>query len=114
MAHHRWGGPEHHAGRRYPAAFQTLGYVPFEQNPAERANNIDGESFSGAWFLLRTGVPPDQVAQAVRSAVRKLDPDAILEDFTTLKASFAFVAVGLLLGLITSLGVNRVLQSQLG
>jgi len=166
--------------------FKPLVYVPFKQNPAERANNIDGESFSGAWFLLRTGVPLDQVAQAIRSAVHKLDPDVILEDFTTLKASFAFrrdrmdiehaemgkhaavapifaaialllaaiglhaaiahsvsqrtkeigvrvaigaaaqdirvlvvrdgmapVAVGLLLGLITSLGVNRVLQSQL-
>jgi predicted lysophospholipase L1 biosynthesis ABC-type transport system permease subunit len=166
--------------------FKPLVYLPFKQNPADRANNIDGESFSGAWFLLRTGVPLDQVAQAVRSAVRKLDPDVILEDFTTLEATFAFrrdrmdikhaemgkhaavapifavialllaaiglyaaiahsvgqrtkeigvrmaigaaaedirglvfregmapVALGLLLGLLTSLGVNRVLQSQL-
>ncbi len=60
--------------------FQPLVYVPFRQEPPAR----------GAYFLARTGVPPEQVAQAVRTGVQKLDPDVILDDFTTLKASFAF------------------------
>jgi hypothetical protein len=60
--------------------FRPLVYVPFHQEPAERR----------AFFLVRTGVPPEQVARAVRAEVEKLDPDVILEDFTTLKASFAF------------------------
>ena len=59
--------------------FKPLIYVPFRQEPPARA-----------FFLVRTAVPPDRVAQAVRAEVQKLDPDVILEDFTTLKASFAF------------------------
>jgi putative ABC transport system permease protein len=59
--------------------FKPVVYVPFRQ-----------ESAAEAFFLLRTGVPPEQVAQTVRAEVRKLDPDVVLEDFTTLKASFAF------------------------
>ncbi len=60
--------------------FKPLVYVPFQQDPPAR----------GAFFLVRTGVPPDQVARAVRAEVQTLDPDVILEDFTTLKASFSF------------------------
>ena len=60
--------------------FKPLVYVPFQQETPAR----------GAFFLVRTGVPPDQVARAVRAEVQKLDPDVTLEDFTTLKASFAF------------------------
>ena len=59
--------------------FKSLVYVPFRQEPARFA-----------FFLARTGVPPDHVARTVRAEVQKLDPDVILEDFTTLKASFAF------------------------
>jgi len=60
--------------------FRPVVYVPFRQEPAERR----------AFFLVRTGMPPEQVARAVQAGVQKLDPDVILEDFTTLKASFAF------------------------
>lgn len=59
--------------------FKPLVYVPFLQEPPARA-----------LFLLRTGMPLNQVAGAVRAEVRKLDPDLILEDFQTLKAGFAF------------------------
>jgi putative ABC transport system permease protein len=60
--------------------FKPLVYVPFQQEPAAPR----------ASFLLRTSVPPDQVAGAVRGAVQRLDPDVILENFDTLKATFAF------------------------
>ena len=60
--------------------FIPLVYVPFQQaRPPRRA-----------FFLLRTAVPPDQVARAVRAEVQRLDPDVVLEGFDTLKASFAF------------------------
>jgi len=59
--------------------FQPLIYVPFRQQPAGRT-----------FFLVRTAVPPNQVAQSVRSEVQKLEPDAGLEDLRTLKARFAF------------------------
>jgi putative ABC transport system permease protein len=59
--------------------FKPLIYVPFRQEPPAHA-----------FFLVRTAVPPDQVAQAVRAEVQKLDSDVSPEDFTTLKASFAF------------------------
>lgn len=59
--------------------FKPLIYVPIRQEPPARA-----------FFLVRTAVPPDRVAPAVRAEIRKLDADVILEDFTTLKASFAF------------------------
>jgi putative ABC transport system permease protein len=60
--------------------FKPLVYLPFRQAP----------TVLGANFLLRTGVPPGQVAQAVRTEIQKLDPDVILKKFTTLKASFGF------------------------
>jgi predicted permease len=60
--------------------FKPLVYLPFWQAPTPRA----------AYFLLRTGVPPERVAQDVRAEIQKLDPDVILKNFTTLKASFAF------------------------
>ncbi len=59
--------------------FKPLIYIPFRQEPPAHA-----------FFLVRTAVPPDRVAEAVRAAVQQLDPDVILEDFTTLKASFTF------------------------
>jgi predicted permease len=59
--------------------FKPLVYVPFRQQPS-----------LGAFFFARTAVPPRQVAAAVRAEVQNLDPDVALEDFTTLKASFAF------------------------
>ncbi len=60
--------------------FKPLVYLPFRQAP----------TVLGVNFLLRTGVPPEQVAQAVRAEIQKLDPDVILRKFTTLKASFGF------------------------
>ena len=60
--------------------FKPLVYVPFQQEPAPRF----------AFFLVRTSVPPDQVAPAVRAEVEALDRDVVLEDFDTLQASFAF------------------------
>jgi putative ABC transport system permease protein len=60
--------------------FKPLVYLPFRQAP----------TVLGVNFLLRTGVPPRQVAQAVRLEIQKLDPDVILKKFTTLKASFGF------------------------
>ena len=59
--------------------FKPVIYVPFRQ-----------ESTAASFFLLRMGVRPEQAAQAVRTEVQKLDPDVVLEDFSTLKASFAF------------------------
>jgi ABC-type antimicrobial peptide transport system permease subunit len=40
--------------------------------------------------MLRTGVSPSQVAQAVRAQVQALDPNVILQDFGTLQDSFVF------------------------
>jgi len=59
--------------------FEPLIYVPFRQQPAGRT-----------FFLVRTAVPPNQVAQAVRAEIQASEPDVVLEDFRTLKASFAF------------------------
>jgi predicted permease len=52
--------------------------------------SIQPEPLAAAHFLLRTQIPPDQVMQAVRNKIQALDPDVILENFTTLKASFSF------------------------
>jgi predicted permease len=60
--------------------FKPLVYLPFRQAPAALGVN----------FLLRTAAPPEQVAQAIRPEIQKLDPDVILKKFTTLKASFGF------------------------
>jgi putative ABC transport system permease protein len=60
--------------------FKPLVYLPFRQAP----------QMLGVNFLLRTGVPPEQVAQAVRLEIQKVDPDVTLKKFTTLKASFGF------------------------
>jgi putative ABC transport system permease protein len=59
--------------------FEPLIYVPFHQQPAGRT-----------FFLVRTAVPPNQIAQAVRAEIQASEPDVQLEDFKTLKASFAF------------------------
>jgi putative ABC transport system permease protein len=72
--------------------FYPVIYFPFRQELTVRAMNIHGAAFNGGYFLLRMTRPPDQVAQAVRAEVQKLDTDVILEDFTTLKATFAFRA----------------------
>ncbi len=60
--------------------FKPLVYLPFRQAPTAPGVN----------FLLRTGVPPERVAQDVRAEIQKVDPDVILRKFTTLKASFGF------------------------
>jgi putative ABC transport system permease protein len=59
--------------------YLPLVYVPIRQDPP-----------ANAYFLLRTEIPSKQVARAVRAEVQKLDADVTLENFTTLKASFAF------------------------
>jgi hypothetical protein len=70
--------------------FKPLVYAPFRQEPATRAQNSDGAGFNGAYFLLRTSIPPHQVARVVRAEVERLDTDVILQEFTNLRASFAF------------------------
>jgi ABC-type antimicrobial peptide transport system permease subunit len=60
--------------------FKPLVYVPFHQEPAP----------SRAFFLLRTRVPPAQIAAAVRAAVQNVDRDVTLEEFDTMQATFKF------------------------
>lgn len=60
--------------------FKPLVYVPFQQEPAP----------ARAFFLVRTSVPPGQIASAVRAAVQTVDPDVTLEEFDTMKSSFKF------------------------
>jgi putative ABC transport system permease protein len=59
--------------------FQPVVYIPFRQQPSARA-----------FVFLRTSVPPNQVAPAVRAELQRLDPDVLAEDFSSLKARFAF------------------------
>jgi putative ABC transport system permease protein len=59
--------------------FKPLVYAPARQNPMRVA-----------LFMARTRVPPDWVAQAVRSGVQAIDPDVTFEPFATLKERFAF------------------------
>ncbi len=59
--------------------FKPLVYVPFRQAPPVRV-----------YFLVRASIAPDQVARTVRSEIQRLESDLILEDFRTLRASFAF------------------------
>jgi putative ABC transport system permease protein len=61
--------------------FKPVIYLPFRQQRTPTRQ---------AFFLARTAGPPNDVAQAVRAEVQKLDPDLVLDDFGTLKASFAF------------------------
>ena len=70
--------------------FTPLVYVPFRQQPLARAVDNGGQGFRGANVLLRAGVSANQVAQAVRAEVQNIDPDAILDDFSTLQANVAF------------------------
>jgi predicted permease len=60
--------------------FKPLVYVPFQQEAASRF----------AYFLLRTSGPSEHLVQAVRAEVQGVDPDVVVEDVGTLKASFAF------------------------
>ncbi len=73
--------PEYHAGRRHPAAFQTSCLLTF---PARTG----GECV----FLPanRRASGPGGTSRSSRGT--EMDPDVILEDFTTLKSSFAFRA----------------------
>ena len=68
--------------------FLPLVYLAFPQEAAAAAQR--DAPLLGAYFLLRTEIPPKQLEHAVRIEVQKLDPDVSLEDFRTLKASFAF------------------------
>jgi putative ABC transport system permease protein len=60
--------------------FKPLVYVPFQQEPAS----------ARAFFLVRTSVPPSQIAAAVRAAVQTVDRDVAIEEFETMKAGFKF------------------------
>ena len=59
--------------------FKPVIYVPFRQQPSARA-----------FVFVRTSMPPHQIARAVLAEVQKLDGDVITEDFSSLKARFAF------------------------
>ncbi|HEY2150044.1 MAG TPA: ABC transporter permease [Vicinamibacterales bacterium] len=60
--------------------FKPLVYIPFQQEaPAARS-----------FFLARTSAPPEQIIEAVRTAIQAVDPDVTLEEFATMKDSFAF------------------------
>jgi putative ABC transport system permease protein len=59
--------------------FKPVVYLPMQQLP-----------LPSAFLFVRTTVPPNQVASAVRAEIQNLDPDVMPEDFTTLKAMFAF------------------------
>jgi hypothetical protein len=60
-------------------SFKPVVYIPFRQQP-----------LTSTFFFARTSVPPNHAAPAVRAAVDALDADVVVEDFTTLKARFAF------------------------
>lgn len=60
--------------------FKPVVYLPFHQEPPARA----------AFFLVRTGGRPNVVAPAIRARLHELDADVVLENFGTLKDSFAF------------------------
>ena len=59
--------------------FKPVVYLPIRQEPLPHV-----------YFFARTGVSAHQVARALRSEVGRTDPDVLLEEFSTLKASFAF------------------------
>lgn len=60
--------------------FKPLVYIPFQQEaPTSRS-----------FFMARTNVPPRQILEAVRAAVQSIDPDVLLEEFDTMRGSFAF------------------------
>ncbi len=60
--------------------FKPLVYIPFQQEaPTSRS-----------FFMARTNVPPQQILEAVRAAVQSIDPDVLLEEFDTMRGSFAF------------------------
>jgi putative ABC transport system permease protein len=59
--------------------FRPLAYVSFRQQPSTRA-----------YVFARTAVLPGAVAQAVRAEARVLEPEAIIDDLTTLQKTFAF------------------------
>jgi putative ABC transport system permease protein len=72
---------------------QTFGpviYLPAAQEPPVVGATNHGGFKSGVNVLVRTSVPPHRVAQAVRTVVQQSDPDVSLEEFSTMKASFAF------------------------
>jgi predicted permease len=60
--------------------FLPLAYVPFAQAP-----------WPDAWFFARTQAGTNEVGAAVRAEVQRLDPDLVLEDFSTLETSFGFI-----------------------
>lgn len=70
--------------------FKPVIYLPFRQRPSMPAISSAGCCFRGTNFLLRTSVAPALVAPAVRAAIQQVDADVTLEDFSTLRDSFAF------------------------
>jgi len=60
--------------------FKPVVYFPITQEPAPPR----------MYFLLRTPLPPERVAQTVRLEVEKLDSDVLLTDFAALKAHLGF------------------------
>jgi putative ABC transport system permease protein len=70
--------------------FKPLIYQPLRQTPTARSRDTTGTGFNGAYFLLRTNLPPAAVAQSVRATAQEIDPDVSLEEFQTVAASFGF------------------------
>jgi putative ABC transport system permease protein len=60
-------------------SFMPVVYVPVRQAPS-----------AAAFLFARTNRPSEQAASAIRAAARRLDPDVIGEDFSSLTARFAF------------------------
>ena len=59
--------------------FKPVVYLPLPQLP-----------LPNAFLLVRTSVPPIQLAPTVRAEIQKLDPDVTLADFSTLNTEFGF------------------------
>lgn len=59
--------------------FKPVAYVPFDQQPSPRA-----------YVFMRSSLAPNEVVQALRVEVRKIDPDVMTEELGSLNAAFAF------------------------
>lgn len=60
--------------------FLPLVYLPFGQSP-----------WPDAWFFARTQTVTPELANNIRSEVESLEPDLLLEEFSTLESSFRFI-----------------------
>jgi putative ABC transport system permease protein len=96
----------------YDRSFRSILYRPYQQAPPRSAD-----------FALRAGSKPLQLAAAVRSEVRKLDPDRVVENVESMSelianqaSSLQYVAVlmaafGALALVLAAVGVYRVMTN---